>query len=141
MPDAGARATVVVASTDPTVCEVLARVVEAGGHEALRISDGAQVSGAVLSAPADGVVLDLGATNAEQLRALRTGGSDRGESVRAVVLSTGPANSLLAWQSGADAVLTRPFDAADLQAALRSVLDRSDADRRAERQRQIAAAS
>ena len=129
MAEPGARVTVVVASTDPTVCEVLGRVVESGGHEAVRVTDAGLVSGAVLSAPADAAVLDLGAANVEQLRALREGGTDRGASARAVVISSGPANSLLAWQAGADAVLTRPFHADELTGALAEALGRSDAKR------------
>ena len=44
----GAKATLVVANLDATVCEVLARVVEAAGHEAVRVTDPTQVSAAVL---------------------------------------------------------------------------------------------
>ena len=126
MSGAGDRTTVVVANADETVCEVLARVVEAAGHEAVRVTDAAQVSGAVLSAPAEAVVLDLGGDTADQLRDLRSGGSSRGSEVRAVVISTGPANARLAWQAGADAVLTRPFPAEDLHAALADAMARGD---------------
>ncbi|MFN8019149.1 MAG: hypothetical protein U0P45_13645 [Acidimicrobiales bacterium] len=129
MAEPGAKVTVVVANTDQTVCEVLGRVVEAGGHEAVRVIDAGLVSGAVLSAPADAAVLDLGAANVEQLRALRGGGSERGAEARVVVISSGPANSLLAWQAGADAVLTRPFRAEELTDALAESLGRTEADR------------
>ena len=129
MAEPGAKVTVVVANTDPTVCEVLGRVVESGGHEAVRVTDAGLVSGAVLSAPAEAAVLDLEAANVEQLRALRGGGSDRGASARVVVISSGPANSLLAWQAGADAVLTRPFHADELTAAVAESLARDDAER------------
>jgi DNA-binding NtrC family response regulator len=140
-PTAGGRATVVVANTDETVCEVLARIVERGGHEVIRVTDADQVSGAVLSAGADAVVLDLGTTNVDQLRALRSGGSQRGEEVRAIVITTGPATALLAWQVDADAVLTRPFAADALDEVLASALARSDEDRRALRDHQLATLS
>jgi DNA-binding response OmpR family regulator len=137
----GGRTTVVVANADETVREVLARIVERGGHEVVRVHDAEQVSGAVLSAGAHAVVLDLGAANVDQLRALRSGGSQRGEDVRAVVVSTGPAAALLAWQVDADEVLTRPFPAAALEDAVAASLARSEDDRRAVRDQQLAALS
>lgn len=138
MSDNGAaRTTIVVANADPTVCEVLARVVEAAGYEAVRVTDPAQVVSGVLSAPAVALVLDLGAGNVDQLRALRGGDHPRSTSTRAVVLVEGPANALLAWQADADAVLTRPFAAEALQDALAEVLSREPADRAATRRAQI----
>ncbi len=142
MSDPGAgRSTIVVASADQTVCEVLARVVEAGGHEAVRVTDPTQVVGGVLSAPAEGLVLDLAADNVHQLRALRGGDHPRSTSSRAVAIVSGPANALLAWQADADAVLTRPFHAEELQAALADVLARDPQDRAKVRRTQIEALS
>ena len=138
MSGAGDRTTVVVANADQTVCEVLARVIEAAGHEAVRVTDAAQVSGAVLSAPAEAVVVDLGGDTADQLRALRSGGSSRGSEVRAIVISTGPANARLAWEAGADAVLTRPFEAEELHRALADAMARGDGERAAARAEQLA---
>jgi DNA-binding response OmpR family regulator len=138
---AAAVVTIVVANPDPTVCEVLARVVEAAGYEAVRVTDPAMVPGAVLSAPADAVVLDLGPSTADQLKALRAGDHPRSTSARAIVISTGPANALLAWQCDADAVLTRPFPAAQLQESLAAALERGDADRAAMRAAQVRALS
>jgi DNA-binding response OmpR family regulator len=138
MSDAGAgRPTVVVASEDQTVCEVLARVIEGGGYEAVRVTEPAQVVGGVLSAPALALVLDLGPGNVDQLRSLRGGDHPRSTSSRAVAIVSGPANALLAWQADADAVLTRPFAAAELQAALTEVLAREPADRAAVRRTHI----
>lgn len=137
--DAAGRATVVVASADETVCEVLARVVEAGGFESVRVTDPTQVSGAVLSAPAEALVLDLGPDNVTQLRALRGGDHPRSTSSRAVVIVSGPANALLAWQADADAVLTRPFRSEELPAAIADALARPPQDRTPARQAQIAA--
>lgn len=137
----GARATVVVANADETVCEVLARIVESAGHEAVRVTDPTQVSGAVASAPADALVLDLGPDTVEQLRSLRASDHPRATSARAVAISTGPANALLAWQSGADAVLTRPFPVQALADALAEALGRDDAGRAAVRTEHVQALS
>lgn len=137
--DAAGRATVVVASADETVCEVLARVVEAGGFESVRVTDASQVTNAVLSAPADALVLDLGADNVAQLRSLRGGDHPRSNGARAVVITSGPANSLLAWQADADAVLTRPFRAEELTDAVRDAIARPPQERTPARQAQIRA--
>jgi len=138
---ARARSTVVVANQDAVVCEVLARIAERGGHEVVRVTDPAQVSAAVLSATADALVLDLGAGNADALRPLRDGGSQRGADVRAIVICTGPANALVAWHGDADEVLTRPFAATALESAIADSLRRPDDDRRARRAQQVAALS
>lgn len=138
MSDAGAgRTTVVVASDDATVCEVLSRIVEAGGYEAVRVTDPAQVVSGVLSAPALALVLDLGAANVDQLRSLRGGDHPRSTNCRVVAIVSGPANALLAWQADADAVLTRPFPAEALQTAIGEVLGREPSARAATRRAQI----
>ncbi len=144
MTDASAASssrTVVVANPDEAVCEVLARIVERAGHTAVRVTDPAQASSAVLSAAADALVLDLGADTVDQLRALRSGGAQRGTDARAIVISTGPANALLAWQADADAVLTRPFAATALDDELAAALERTDADRAALRAERVRALS
>jgi DNA-binding response OmpR family regulator len=134
-------ATVVVASTDDNVVEVLARIIETDGHRAVRTSPADDAPSVVLSASADAAVLDLGAANPDQLDALRTGGSERGESVRVVVIATGPASALVAWHAGADAVLTRPFPAEDLLDALASSLAADEPDRQSTRDHHITALS
>jgi DNA-binding response OmpR family regulator len=137
--DGTGRTTVVVACADPTVCEVLGRVVETGGYEAVRVTDDTQVTGAVLSAPAAALVLDLEAANVSQLRALRGGDHPRSTSSRAVVIVSGPANALQAWQADADAVLTRPFRAEELLTTIAEVLNREPQDRGPARRAQIEA--
>lgn len=126
---AGSRTTVVVAATDDAVCEVLARIVEATGHEAVRVTELGQVAGAVATAAADALVLDLGPDSLGVLTELRASGTPVADAVRVVVLGTGPANARLAWQAGADTVLVRPFAATELQAELAASLARPDADR------------
>lgn len=138
---AGPSHTVVVANPDETVCEVLARIVERAGHAAVRVTEAGQAAAAVLSAGADAVVLDLAAETVEQLRALRGGGSQRGFDARAIVIATGPANALLAWQADADAVLTRPFPATALEAALADALAADASTRAAVRAEHVRALS
>lgn len=126
---AGSRTTVVVAGTDAAVCEVLARIAEAAGHEAVRVTELDKVPGAVVTAAADALLLDLGPESLGVLTELRSRAEPVADAVRVVVLGTGPANARLAWQAGADVVLVRPFAATELQAELASALGRSDSDR------------
>ena len=124
--------TVFVASTDTTVCEVLARVVEAAGPQAIRGQVGSsatQVVGQVVDADADVLVLDLGADNHEVLSDLRGRGGPVATEVRVVVIGTGPATGRLAWLSGADGFLVRPFADTELIGAIDAALTASEADR------------
>ena len=137
---AGSRATVVVANPDQTVCEVLARVIEAGGHEVIRVTDPAGVVEAVASSGAQGAVLDLAGSTVSALQAIRSHASPAGSACRVVVISTGPANAHLAWQANADGVLTRPMTSDALRAELDAALARAEPDRLAARAAGLAAA-
>lgn len=117
-----ADTTILVASPDEQVREVLARVIEVGGHDAIRLDPSADVGDAVAAASAHGVVLDLGAGNLAALQALRARTEAGAAEARVIVVGTGPAGGRLAWQAGADGFLVRPFHARELQAALADAL-------------------
>ena len=139
MPDA--PIIVYVASTDDTVREVLARVVEAVGHAAVRADHDARLTTTVVEAGANALVLDLGAANQEVLVALRAHPEPVAASVRVILIGTGPAGGRLAWQAGADGYLVRPFAATDLQGVLAGALDADDARRAQVRAEQLQALS
>jgi DNA-binding response OmpR family regulator len=136
---AAAGAGVVVVNPDDEVCEVLARVVEAAGYRAVRVTDGSKAVDATVSGSAAALVLDAGSSNLDLLRDLRAEPTGHGRMVRVAVVGTGPASARLAWQQGADAVLTRPFAAADVGRLLSAALARSEAEREQERRDQVAA--
>lgn len=123
---------VYVASTDATVREVLARVVEADGHAVVR-SEADDLAAAVIAAGANAVVLDLGAANQETLESIRSRPEPNASGVRVIVIGTGPAGARLAWPAGADGYLVRPFDATELQEALADALAADQARRAAVR--------
>ncbi len=127
-----------VAGTDESVCELLARVVEAAGHSAVRITDASAVVDAVLREGADAVLLDLGAANLDAVKALRSQGEPLGTEVRIAAIEVGPASARLAWQDGADVVLTRPFAASEIGETMAAALGRNAEERRAERQARLA---
>jgi DNA-binding response OmpR family regulator len=135
----GGTATVVVANPDRDVCEVLARIVEAAGHRATRVTAIEDVSRAVTASGADVLLLDAGAANLDLLKELRSQDEPLATAVRAIVVGSGPASALLAWQADADAVLNRPFEATEIGAAIAVIQGRDDAERRSERTAQIAA--
>jgi DNA-binding response OmpR family regulator len=136
---AGSGQTVVVASSDRDVCEILARLVEADGYSAVRVTDADEVVGSVLSKQADALVLDAGSANLDLLKDLRSQGTAAASDVRVMMVGTGPASARLAWQQDADAVLTRPFRSTDVAAVVAAMLARSETERRSERAAQLAA--
>ncbi|QXC59920.1 hypothetical protein KSP35_16275 [Aquihabitans sp. G128] len=131
--------TILVANPDEAVREVVARVVETVGLDAVRLAPDADLADAVVHSGATGAVLDLGPDNLAALEALRARTEPGATGARVVVIGTGPANGRLAWQAGADGFLVRPFHARELQAALTEALARPDADRAAHRDAQAAA--
>lgn len=131
-------ASVVVANPDEAVCELLARVVEAAGHTAVRVTDAAALVATVLHGGADAVVLDLGAGNLDVVKALRAQDEPLGTDLRIASIEAGPASARLAWQQGADVVLTRPFAASEIGVALAAAVGRSGDERAAERQARLA---
>lgn len=120
MADDAAR-TILVASQDEAVCEILARVVETAGFEAVRLEVGVDVVDVVVVSAAHGLVLDLGAHNQPTLEALRGRSEPAATEAVAIVIGTGPAGGRLAWAAGADGFLVRPFAATELQTTLREV--------------------
>ena len=133
----GPAVIVLVANPDEQVRELVARVVEDGGHEAVRLDPEADVATAVTASAAAAVVLDLGAGNLDALNAVRTVSAE----TRVIVLDTGPAGGRLAWNAGADGFLVRPFHARELQAQVTDALERDEVARAALRRAQAEALS
>ena len=137
MADGGS--TVVAANPEADVCEVLARIIEAAGHRAERVTAIESVTRSVVATGADVLLLDCGAANLDLLKELRAHDEPLASAVRVIVVGNGPASARLAWQADADAVLERPIPAAAIGEAIRATVDRPDADRPAERSRQLTA--
>ncbi len=124
-------ATVVVANPDESAREVIARVVESGGSDAVRLDPATSPADAVVASQADAAVLDLGADTLDAVAALRQRTEPVAATVRVVVLGAGPATGRLALQAGADAYLQRPFHADELRTAIADALARPEAERSA----------
>lgn len=135
------RTPILVVNTEESAREIISRVVETAGFDAVRLTDHSDLATAVAHSGAGGLVLDLGADNLSVLQDLRSHTEPAAAAARVLVLGSGPAGGRLAWQAGADAFLVRPFHARDLQAALTEALARPDDDRQAHRDAQVAALS
>ncbi len=129
---ADAEQTILVASPDEDVREVLARVVETASLDAVRLDPDTDVAAALVTSAAHGVVLDLGSGNLGVLQAVRATSDSPAADAVVIVLGTGPAGGRLAWRAGADGYLVRPFAARELQETLASALA-ANAETRAER--------
>lgn len=123
----------VVASDEPEVCEVLARVLGLDGHEVARVGDQDEVPGQVRDSGASGVVLDLVAggvgANLQALEQLRAQGNTPGRAARVVLIGALESQALFAWQRGIDGFLVRPFHERELRATMAEALDRSEDER------------
>ncbi len=131
MTDAGSQPPILIANPDEQVREVLARLVETAGLEAVRLDPAVDIPDAVVATTAAGLVLDTGPTNLSVLEAIRRRPETTAANVRVIVIGSGPAGGRLALQAGADGFLVRPFGARDLQAEITDALGRGEAERHA----------
>ncbi|CAN5524378.1 hypothetical protein BH10ACT1_BH10ACT1_07180 [soil metagenome] len=130
---------ILVANPEEPAREVLARVVETVGLDALRLATDADVAEAVVQSGASAAVLDLGSANLAALEAIRARTEPAGAAARVIVIGTGPANGRLAFNAGADGFLVRPFHARELQSTLTEALALPDGSRAAHRESAAAA--
>lgn len=136
--DGKRRASVVVVNPDADVCEVLARLTEAAGHDAMRVTDVDTAISAVAGG-ADAIVIDAGAANLGLVTAVRAQDGPDGNGVRILTVSTGPASARLAWHAGADGVLARPFPASEIGQLLAAALASNTDERASVRAARLAA--
>lgn len=133
---------VLVVDDNADACELIARIVESAGWTATRCysQDDALHKLDTGDPPFKAVVADFqsGGTGAslELLDAIRRD-RDLAE-VPVLLLTHSETNRLYAWESGADAFLVRPFHADDLINEIYAVLTRSNDERDAYREEQLA---
>jgi two-component system KDP operon response regulator KdpE len=134
---------VLVVNDDPDGCELIARLVAAGGWGAQRCTDPGTAL-ATLKGD-DGwvaVVLDVRGGTVEALPLLaeiRQQEPPVGE-LAVLVLTTTADNEVFAWQAGADGYLRRPFHGNDLLADLRAALGRGADERDSHRRSRVSGA-
>jgi len=134
---------VLVVNDDEDVCELLCRVLAStGALVAYRAhsSDGALEELAEHRSSIDAVVLDFTggtATSFAVLEAIRR--RPELENPAVIIVATTNANRVLAFDSGVDEFITRPFHADDFLAVVTTVLSRSPEEREAYRIHQTVA--
>ena len=121
----GGAATVVIAQPDDAARELLARVVEAAGHIAVRLDASAppDVVDATVEASANLLLVDLASTSHSDLTAVIDALAVRRFPAHVVALVDGPASGELAVAAGAAQFLARPFHQRDLATMLTALLD------------------
>jgi two-component system response regulator MprA len=125
---------VLVVDDEPSVREVLERILKVEGFDVACAADGRAAVEAQAAAPADAVLLDVlmpGLDGLEVCRRLRSGG-DR-TPVLMLTAREGVGDRVAGLEAGADDYLPKPFALEELLARLKALLRRSGWD--AERQR------
>jgi two-component system, OmpR family, response regulator len=139
--DRGVTAVVVV-NDDADVCELLCRVIVAKGMEAFR-ADSPETALATIEEHASSigvVLLDFTGGTATSFSVLdQIRHRDELGDPAVVIIATTTANRALAFESGVDEFITRPFHADELTATLATVLGRTPEERTAFRAAQVEA--
>jgi DNA-binding response OmpR family regulator len=130
---------VLVVNDDEDACELLCRVVSQSGAVAFRAhsADGAIDELSEHLASVQGVVLDLSRGTAASIPVLETI-RHRGDlgNPGVMIIATTEANRALAFESGVDEFLTRPFHVDEFTSTLGQMLARSPDERDAHRTEQ-----
>jgi two-component system OmpR family response regulator len=130
-------ARVLVVDDDPDACELIARVVESHGMEAVRAHGHEQAMTELLGAinAFGAMVIDFAHGGPSACVALLEDvrSSDAVHDLPVVIITRVAQNRVFAWQAGVDAYLVRPLHGAELLAELDAVLTRSPGERDAHR--------
>ncbi|MCC5951683.1 MAG: response regulator [Acidimicrobiia bacterium] len=140
----GAR--LLVVNNDQNGCELVARLVESQGWEAVRIY---AHQDAILELnkpnnPIDGLVIDFSsggtASSLKLLESVRHGEQNRRDTP-VMILTSSSTNLSFAYQSGVDSFMVRPFHANEMLEEVRLMLTRSDEERQRNRRERLQAAN
>ncbi|MGI9505444.1 MAG: response regulator [Geminicoccaceae bacterium] len=124
-PDATVPARVLVVDDDPWICRLLTRMLKAEGMAVETVTSGQSMWQKLKVWPCDLVVLDLRLPAGED--GLSLARAIRQESTIGLIMLTGRTDSIdkiVGLEIGADDYVTKPFDARELLARIRSVLRR-----------------
>lgn len=131
---------VLVIADDPDAGELLFRLLATQGHHVGVVEEPPQAITVMGNEPPDVTVIDLSRSGpGAGLRVLDTIRRHPSESIseaRVIVLGQERSNPVLAWESGADGVLVRPFRATELASEVTAVVHRPEASRRPHRLQQ-----
>ena len=124
---------VLIAGDDADSVELLARLLDAAGHEIVIADTRMEVLGLVVAGGISCVVLDMtrsGTGDANNvLVALRSALDQGAANVPIVLCGSRGVNEIFAWDTGADEVIRRPFRPETLEDAIESAVVRPSAER------------
>ena len=117
---------VLVVDDEPAIQRLLGAILARGGHEAVEAATGAAALAALGRGGLDAVLLDLGLPDRDGIELV---GAIRAGSPIPIIVVTARSDTsekIAALDLGADDYVTKPFDADELLARLRSALRRAD---------------
>jgi DNA-binding response OmpR family regulator len=134
---------VLVVDDHPEAARLLGRIVRLGGFEVAELTDPQVVIEALLDEPRPvGAVIASFTTSGTRaclrlLDSIRNHDDPRISELRVLLVSDHPRQQIFCFQAGADAILLRPYRAAELTSELAAMMARPDRDRDAYRLAQI----
>jgi PleD family two-component response regulator len=134
---------VLVVDDHPEAARLLGRILRRAGFEVAELTDPHAVIEALLDEPRPvGAVVASFTTSGTRaclrlLDNIRSHDDPRISDLRVLLVSDQPRQQIFCFQAGADAILLRPYHAAELTSELRTLLERADRDRAAFRSTQI----
>ncbi len=129
---------VLVVNDDEAACELLSRVIEGTDAVAVRARDADSAVQAMTATDGIGaVVLDFFSGTATSFSVLEAIRQQAGDAMPAIMMiATTSANRTLAFDSGVDEFLTRPFHIDEFKTAVADMVARSPEEREARRRQQ-----
>jgi len=118
---------VLTVDDEPAILRLLAAILARGGHEAIQAATGREALALLGRGGIDAVLLDLGLPDRDGIELV--GAIRAGSPVPIIVVTarSDVAEKIAALDLGADDYVTKPFDADELLARLRSALRRAEA--------------
>jgi DNA-binding response OmpR family regulator len=131
--------TVLIADDDANIRRMIRVNLEAEGFQVFEASDGREALDLIRENHPDVALIDVRMPQVDGFAVLREL-SARGESAQRVLLVTGAVDEddfIRGWGLGADGYISKPFEPADLMAAVQEVISRTPQELAVRREREI----
>jgi DNA-binding response OmpR family regulator len=132
---------VLVVDDNVDAARLLGKLFRRAGYEAGESSDPQLTINALAEQPVAAVVASYSTTGTgaslRLLDMIRNHGDSRVNNVRFLLISDHPRKRIFCYQAGADAILLRPFESADLLGQVAAMIERTEAERVPYRRQQV----
>lgn len=137
----GGGARILVVNDDEAACELVARLLERDGREAVRCYSHDDALARLTTESIDAAVVNFtagrGGSNLKMIDAIRSHTAPQVAQVRLILVANEAKNRAFSWQSGVDGFLVRPFHADELLQEVDAVLGRPEGERLAHRRKML----